>query len=461
MQLINYDKGIILALPLLILTSLLMIPDDYIFYSISILSALLCYEFVVYKYRFIFGLTGLNYLSVPSLMVLTFTIFISLPSIYIAGASVHPSRIPFFISILSFYFLFPLGLIIGQKIRPIEQVKLIDLKQAVRKMDMDKRFYELLIILLTLCLGILVLYLLRTDTIPLFELIKTPGDSTKFFYLREDALKTLQITRIERYAVHWLRSLFIPFGIIGSLVLSTLYQKRTYKILFINYLLIGLFVNTMTLEKSPLATVILVIAAYYYLKAKKVNALRIIGIIIAVLAGPMVITYFIFYGREDIFRVIYLSYFNRLIIVPSEVLSYYFQYFPEKHDFLWGRSSQLFSWMSQFGTFPISNYVAKVWWKDPFTTGNANAMYLGNFWADFGYIGPLLSTPIIGLVSHLFYRKILVTADYSMNIIYITVIAVCVPLFTFSFFSSNFTILFFTKGLVLIVIFLYWIENRK
>jgi hypothetical protein len=42
--------------------------------------------------------------------------------------------------------------------------------------------------------------------------------------------------------------------------------------------------------------------------------------------------------------------------------------------------------------------------------------------------------------------------------------SICIPAFTFGYFSSNFTILFFTKGLLLLVIFLfvydYWQKQK-
>ena len=165
------------------------------------------------------------------------------------------------------------------------------------------------------------------------------------------------------------------------------------------------------------------------------------------------------------FNVILWSYINRLIVTPAEVLFYYFQYFPEKHDFLMGRSTQIFSWIHPEGSFSVSNYVPKLWWNMPETTGFANANYLGNFWSDFGWYGTTISTFIFGILAHLFQWKILETTDYKKNLLYLLVMSICVPAFSFGFFSSNFTILFFTKGLLLLVFFLfgydYWQKNNR
>ena len=151
----------------------------------------------------------------------------------------------------------------------------------------------------------------------------------------------------------------------------------------------------------------------------------------------------------------------RVFVVPTDVLYHYFEIFPYKHFFLFGRSSQLFSWLYEDGTFPLANYVARIWWQAPKTTGLANANFIGNFWADFGYIGVIISCFVVGIVIHLLYWKLLTVTEYSKNVIYTTCIAVMVPIFTFVFFSSNFTTLFFTRGLILLILLLFVLEHIK
>jgi len=120
-----------------------------------------------------------------------------------------------------------------------------------------------------------------------------------------------------------------------------------------------------------------------------------------------------------------------------------------------GRSTQLFSWMHIEGTFPLSNYIAKLWWKMPETTGSANANYLGTYWANFGWYGTTIFTFIFGFIIHLLQWKIYEVSGYKKNLLFIISIAVAIPSFTFGFLSSNFTIIFFTKGLLLLVMFLF------
>lgn len=457
----NIDRLLIFVLPIALLSILFWMPYHLIVQSSVLVISIFFYVTLTYKNRLIYGFSGIRIASIPSIIIATFTVFIALPSINVLAMMDHPGETPYFCSIILFYVLFPAGLLIGSKYRCINLNKVnLLLVGTSHKEKYDKYFYEILVIIFSFAILIFTGYLLRVNEIPLLELLKNPGDTIKFFFMREEALKILKMTRIERYMFHWLRSLLIPFGIIGSLFLSLVYKRRKYILLFILFLFLGLVVNTITIEKSPIASIFLSIGAYIFLTRNRINPTLIIAIIVVILLGPVLITYFIFLGREDILNVILLSYFDRLIIKPTEILFYYFKYFPSTHEFLLGRSSQLFSWLHIDGTFPLSNYVARLWWDSPHTTGLANANYLGNYWADFGWYGIIVSTFSFGIICHLLQWKILETTNYKKNIIYLIVMTVSVPIFTFGFFSSNFTILFFTKGLILLVFFLicydYW-----
>ena len=462
----NIDRSLIFIIPLIFLSVLIWMPEEWIFESSLLCLAVPVYVLLTYKHRLVYGFSGIRIASIPSTIITTFTVFIAIPSIYVLMIKDHPNEVPYFYSILLFYVLFPAGLYIGQCYRKIEINRMRNLlKGDIKFLKYDKLFYEIIVILFSFSILIFCGYMLRVDEIPLLELINNPGDSIRFFYLREEALKILDMTKIERYLFHWLRSLFIPFGIIGALLLSSSYKKKKFKILFLLFFFFGLIVNSITLEKSPIASIFLSIAVYIFLKREKVKASLIVVLIFITLFCPMLITYLLFIDHKDIFDIIFWSYFDRLFVTPAEVLYYYFKYFPETHDFLLGRSSQLFSWMHSDGNFPVSNYIAQLWWDDAGTTGSANANYLGNFWSDFGWYGTIISTFVFGIISHLLQWKILQTTHYRKNLLYLIVMSICAPAFTVGFFSSNFTILFFTRGLLLLVIFLfiydYWQKHTQ
>ena len=117
----------------------------------------------------------------------------------------------------------------------IDEIKVKKLLiSKVAKSYNDKYYYEILIILFSISMLIICGYLMRVNELPLIELIRNPGNSTRYFYMREEALKLLEMSRPEKYMFIWLRSLFIPIGIVGSLYLMLEYRKKKYNLLFHN-----------------------------------------------------------------------------------------------------------------------------------------------------------------------------------------------------------------------------------
>jgi len=455
----NIDKVLLFILPV-VAVSLLSFPNNKVsLYGTILTLAIFFYEILIYPYRNIYGFSGLKIISIPSLMLLTFTAFIAVPGVFITTTKTGPAIVPYFISIVSFYIFFPFGLLLGNHMRTIKYNNVNKLINTVFDNDyLDELLYDLLKILFTICMLIFGLYLIRTDVIPLIELIKNPGDYSNLTTAREQALKLLKVTVFEQYLFSWLRSLFVPFGVIGSVFLVYVYRKRKYFILFLLFLIPGMFINTMTLEKSPIAAIFLSLIAFIFLRENRLNVYFIVGSTLIIFSVPFLIAFFLHFNDENALHVVTITLIHRIFIVPAEVLYLYFDIFPNIHEFLLGQSSHLFSWMYDNGTFPLSNYVFRIWWRSPLATGFANANYLGYFWADFGYLGVFISTFVVGFIFHLIYWKLLSVCDYRKNIIYVTITSVLTPIFSFVFFSSNFTTIFFTRGLALIIFLLFFID---
>lgn len=456
---LNVDKLILLILPLLFFVALLILKGKALIFTSSFIVSLFFYESITYKNREKFGFSGLRIISIPSLLTLTYTIFIAIPGIYIASVNTNMVY-PFYISIILYYFIFPAGLFIGEWVWPIEEKKYLKLyRKEVSRENYEELIFNLLIALYIICLGGLLLYVYRMDKIPLIELLKTPGAFNKAAMLREEAHKLLDVPFIEKYFYNWLRNMFIPAGVVGSLFYAVHYDKMKYKIFFIVFLITGLITNTLALTKSPSAGILLAIVAFIYFYKKKITLKFIILTVIISLLFPVLLTILMYAKHPHLLRLIYITFWERIIIVPSQVLYEHFKIFPNKNDFLYGRSTHIFSWMSEKGLFPLSNHVAKIWWRSPTTTGCANAIYMSNYWADFGYYGLIIPHLVVGFVFYYFYWLVIKVSKYRLNIIYIVIISSTTPIFTFFFFSSNFTILFTTRGLLLIIIGLILFEK--
>ena len=461
----NVDLAIIFLIPIAILLFLFLgINDDRYFYFIIILLSIFIYELSVYDKRNLFGFSGIQFLSIPSIIVTTYTCFIALPSINILF--IKDSHIlSYIIIVCQFYFIFPLGLFVSSKIHKIKYSKISKiLKKEFNFCSYNRYVNFILFNLFFISAAIFMLYLIRVDEIPLFQLYKNIGNSGVLWVLREESLKLLEISSIERYLFMWERSLFIPFGLVLSLFFYNKEKARIYLFFSIFFFVVGIVFNSLTLEKSPIAALFLIITVFFIISRKKINLKYILLSVITIFSIPLLISFFYYHGKDSLFGFLLITMLERIFLIPSEVLYQYVLIFPNSHDFLMGRSTQLISFFHPLGSFDLSNYVAQVWWKEKFTSGYANVLYLGNFWADFGYSGVYVSTFILGYIANWLYSLILLISKYEKNWTYTVSISLFMPILTFNFFSSNITTLFFTRGMILLVMFYYlimWLENRR
>ena len=453
------DKTILYTLPALLAISLLLLPEESLFFGFTMILIMFVFQVIIYPKKEIYGYSGLLNLSIPSIVITTFSIFIAIPSIYVCSTIDSPAIYPYFYSIVGFYLLFPAGLYFGNKIWFIDKSKVVKIyKSPLQQSKYDFIFADLLWLLIPIVLGLLFIYVARIDRIPLVELFLHPGDVARLSVIRDQSYLVANISVIEKYLVAWQRSVFIPVSIIVSLFLYVSYKQKKYLIIFVMFLFVGVIYNSLTLEKSPVAAIFLILMAFYYLKKQKLNFKVIIAAIIIIFAIPTIIMAIKFYREEGLFELLYISILNRIFLIPSKALYVHYEMFPQIHDFLWGRSTNLIAWMHPDGGFPLSNYVARFWWQDPHATGTLNAMFLAFFWADFGAIGVIVSSFLVGMATHWVYYVFLKISDYQKNIFYVVFSTCMLPAFTFSFFNSNYTILLITRGVIITMILLYCIK---
>lgn len=457
---IKYNKIIIIAYPLILIGMLYFLYEEYFIYSIVILSCIVFYELIIYYKLSAYGIRGIWILSPPALVYVSFTVFIGIPSVYIISTTNNPQAMDYFFSIVCFYIFYPLGLFIGTKIFPHveDPIKLLDEQDWGQVSDVNL-IYELLIVLLSVIVLSFLLYLYRVDTIPILEIIRNPKAYMSLFMIREEAFKLLNISRLERYLYSWNRDVFIPLGIMASLYLSIHSKSKKYIYLFMIIFLLGLINNSISVAKLPMASLFFSLVAFYFLKKGRFSLPFVFSGIITIFTIPVMINYFASLPTLRTPGKLLYGITNRLFVIPAEVLFEYFKIFPFQHPFLQGRSTQLFSWLHPDGNFNTANYVARVWWHDPATSGSANAVYIGNFWADFGIVGVIISTIIIGILMHYLYQRILLTCNYKKSMVYVVITTAFITHFTFSFISSSITVIMVTKGIIYIPIILYIVRN--
>lgn len=190
------------------------------------------------------------------------------------------------------------------------------------------------------------------------------------------------------------------FVLSWSLVRWKIYNKKVYKLSTIFIVVIMIVYGLVDMHKRTIIEPLFVFLLYYYIvdfkKAKnKINKL-IFGICIILFTIIIIlpILYMIQYPSYS-FGIALSESLNRVIIEPNRMLQLYFVFYPNLHDFLFGRS------MSTLGRF-FNNYRAEdiplTYIPHYFGAKSAwNVCYIGDAWADFGLLGVIVYTIILML----------------------------------------------------------------
>ena len=137
----DIDKHIIFFLPVLIISSLAFLDDTTGIYASLMGLAIFAYLLMVYDKRMIYGFNGLQVLSIPSIIIFTFTIFLAIPGVYICTIHDTKSVIPFFSALILFYFMYPFGLKIAGIFKQIDIAKVKEIRYAELKRSIFLSFF--------------------------------------------------------------------------------------------------------------------------------------------------------------------------------------------------------------------------------------------------------------------------------------------------------------------------------
>ncbi|EDL64359.1 O-antigen polymerase [Bacillus sp. SG-1] len=245
---------------------------------------------------------------------------------------------------------------------------------------------------------------LKTETIPLFELLK--GNFNDLALLRIEAARSfngnIYVRNIFAIALTPILSLI---AYIVSYHLKTLRWKFLFLVLFFLSILISVY----DLAKSPVFFyIIMFILVRLYIGSMKLNWKRI-SLYLVVGSTLLIGMYISIQGVSNINE--YLSYssgpIGRIILAQVSPAFLHLNLFNESVPFLQGQSlpSIIVGWFDvetvrsarlvMENTFP-----AKV---EDGTAGVLNTLYIGEAYANFGYLGILIGTIYLGLLIQLLY----------------------------------------------------------
>jgi hypothetical protein len=246
-------------------------------------------------------------------------------------------------------------------------------------------------------------YLMVVDSVPLFELLRSQENNAHAYaLLREDSFKLLPLPVYAYFET--IRMIFLPMLSMVGLGMYLATRLRKWLIHFALSAILTFFFSALSLAKSPPLIFLVMCGTYWFLA--RGSRIPVWGFVLVIAVGsifPIYVATAIAGNATpdvaDLLATIKDLLFRRFLYLNAELLYYHFDIFPATHHFLWGQSIRLVSWITHQTEFLLPNYVyLDVYGNLPeaLDSGWANTVFLGGFWADFGWLGVLVGPVLIG-----------------------------------------------------------------
>jgi len=299
-----------------------------------------------------------------------------------------------------------------------------------------------------------IIYVRSVGIIPVFYLLRNPGEYLEIAVLREDSFKLLDSPFL--YAFALVRSLVFPMLVMVSFGSYLQTRKRVWRILFIGTLAAALFYCSLSVAKAPVAAIFALLGFFFYFYRRgSISKRFVVFLLLFVLIFPVAVVWISYEGIEPVGMTFY-GIGRRLFYVPSENVYYYFEVFPSQHKFLHGRSIDKLARLMNQTPFDTANYVGVYSRPTALDSISANAAFLADLYADFGMPGVLLGGILAGFIMqwlHIYAirRKKTVTdiAFYSFLMYEVWFLN-----------SSSLPVVLASNGTVLALVISWWFDRR-
>jgi oligosaccharide repeat unit polymerase len=343
------------------------------------------------------GLVGSKYVSMPGIYMMLSalpTLTLVIPS-FNNLVELRPGYDEYLISILlhtgfmGFGILLSYIMISGTKI-PNRSYSLLHYLQSTK---LDK----VMVCILVFTILVFIHQILTLGSVPFF-LVFAGVDVASLTMARETGYKLHGGLGV--YVWHFSRMVFIPFLV--SYYFVKYLEKRTSSTLFITILLFGIVNNALSGAKAPVAMIFLIMAVTYFNLKGKVEVMRLLYAAIGILVFPFVIEFI--YSDLNFFDALehfLIKFVDRFSYETFDRTLSYFDIFPHQQEYLGGRTNSLFLLFTGNEYFNVQNFVFLERLdslKDHLLYGSANAHFIGYMNADFGILGVMISSFIIGFI---------------------------------------------------------------
>jgi oligosaccharide repeat unit polymerase len=255
------------------------------------------------------------------------------------------------------------------------------------------RAYECL---LGAALALTALYFYEVKEWPLVAMIKDPGNFAYLALLREESFVALDSHFVYAYSV--LREALYPFLIALAFANYLVAKRRKWLLLFLLSLSSGIMFASVSIARGPVATILLVVTACWYLcRSGQVSSRQIIFGLALVLAFPVLVSLLVSSLDTTIFDSLNIV-FVRLCYGPAYVAYVYFEVIPKEIHFQYGATIGKLAWLLGKEHVDLSRYVLFTVYPDALESGSAGGAFFADFYANFGIPGVLGGDVVLGII---------------------------------------------------------------
>jgi oligosaccharide repeat unit polymerase len=348
------------------------------------------------------GLFNLKQLTIPGFFYYIYLGIILIPGFFVFNEEATPSRWRFLFGIESVIVTVPVGIWLANLILDFRRQDTSNyFRQPLEVESLGGSAKRLYLAFLALAVVLVLINLWETPTVPLFFLIRNPGEAMAAALLREDSFKLLKSHFTYAYFV--LRGTVFPFLIMVAFGRYRQQRQNLWWRLFLVSLFLGVFYAAITIEKSPVATILGLLGVFYYLfNGGRLGKVATILVPVLFVSFPLVVILLGFQGSEGGTLGGALGAIgSRLFYSPAQVVYAYFEVFPSVIPFQHGASLLKLAFLMGWKTVDIPNAVGLYMTEGQqgtIDTISANCCFIGNFYADFGLPGVVLSGVLAGFL---------------------------------------------------------------
>jgi oligosaccharide repeat unit polymerase len=342
-------------------------------------------------------------ITVGSFWYLTYLAMIFIPAFFVFSDQVAPYRSSFLFGVETVLLTVPLGWWIVSyclAFSPIENE--VFFLRPVESLGHAKRFNTAYAVLLVAALFFTALYLRTVPAVPLFHLIRGSSDYLELALLREDSFKLLNSRFV--YIFYLVRGVVYPLLIALACATYLFSRQRKWLRTFVLVLCLGVFFAALSIAKSPVAAIFLILSFLYYYHHKGAPSRKIVAaFLILILAFPLATVMGAYRDTDVGLLDATAGLGRRLFYIPAETVYFYFEMFPKDTAYLHGRTIGKLAWLVGATPADVTQTVAQFSTSEGLETDTANAAFLANWHADFGLFGVLLGGVLTGAIMQVFH----------------------------------------------------------